>query len=105
MGYEQRMHRCMQIPAEEAAFMEEKGEVTRGSSRRRVNRVFLGLHQEFLTSGFSDDKEVFQVCGAREHVNRQSGDNKMDKTLFKASKTIYMRSILQDLERSGQTTT
>ena len=31
LGYEQRMHKWIQIPAEEAAFMEEKGEVTRGS--------------------------------------------------------------------------
>ena len=38
----------MQIPAEEAAFMEEKGEVTRGSSCRRGNRVFLGLRQDFF---------------------------------------------------------
>ena len=57
LGYEQRMHKWIQIPAEEAAFMEEKGEVTRGSSRRRVNRVFLGLRQEFLPAGFSDEEE------------------------------------------------
>ena len=42
----------MQIPAEEAAFMEQKGEITRVS-----NRVFLGLRQEFLPSGFSDKEE------------------------------------------------
>ena len=47
----------MQIPAEEAAFMEEKGEVTRGSSCRRGNRVFLGLRQEFLPSGFSEEEK------------------------------------------------
>jgi len=45
-----------------------------------------------------------QVCGVREHVNRKSVNNKKDKTFFKASKTIYM-CILQDLERSGRTTT
>jgi len=47
----------MQISAEEAAFMEQKGEVTRSSSCRRGNRVFLGLRQEFLPSGFSDEEE------------------------------------------------
>jgi hypothetical protein len=72
-------------------FHGREGEVTRGSSCRRGNRVFLGLRQEFLLSGFSDEgKRVkrIQVCGVREHVNRKSVNNKKDKTLFKASKTI-----------------
>jgi hypothetical protein len=36
-------------------FHGREGEVTRGSSCRRGNRVFLGLRQEFLLSGFSDE--------------------------------------------------
>jgi hypothetical protein len=58
LGYDQRMHKWIQIPSKEAAFMEEKGEVTRGSSCRRGNRVFfLGFQQEFLPSGFSEEEK------------------------------------------------
>jgi len=39
-------------------FHGREDEITRGSSyRKRVNRVFLGLRQEFLLSGFSDEGE------------------------------------------------
>ena len=33
LGYEQRMHRWIQIPTEEAAFMKEKGEVAKKGFR------------------------------------------------------------------------
>ena len=38
-------------------FHGREGEITRGSSCRRGNRVFLGLRQEFLLSGFSEEEE------------------------------------------------
>ena len=42
------MHTWIQIPAEEAAFMEEKGEVTRGSGYKYSNIVEIGeLHIEW----------------------------------------------------------
>ena len=38
-------------------FHGREGEITRGSSCRRGNRVFLGLRQEFLLSGYSEEED------------------------------------------------
>ena len=76
--------------------------------QERESSILLGVPTRILTVGFLwRGKMVKRTsgCGAREHVKRQSVNNKKDKTFFKASKTIYTMCILQDLERSGRTTT
>ncbi len=43
--------------------------------------------KKILLSGFSEEEKGYRelkVCGAKEHVDRQSVNNKRDKTFFKA---------------------